>query len=111
MNPACENCDDEDEISDSDNIVETHVEGNQDSLSSSVSVAYINNSIVTSFPSSMVSHWTPITHNLFQNAGCLTSMVVHCYKLPLPGDTFISMEEVMEQLKKMFDRYFKKLEP
>ena len=45
MNPACKNCD-----------------GNKDSLSSSISV-------VTSTPFTMVSHWTPITPNFFQNPG------------------------------------------
>jgi hypothetical protein len=79
INPACTNCDDENESNVSDNIIETLADEIKDSLSSSVSVANIKTSIVTSIPPSMVSHWTPITQNFFQNPGSLTSMVTHCY--------------------------------
>ena len=44
---------------------------------------------------SMVANWIPLTNYSPRNPGSLSSMVTHCAKLPSPGDTFLSMEEVL----------------
>lgn len=55
-------------------------------------------------PASLVSHWLlPPLEISPQNPGSIPSLVCHCVKLPNPGDTFISMEEVFELMKKLFD--------
>ena len=63
----------------------------------------------SSFPSpsppvSLVSHWMlPPTENPSQNPSSIPSLVPHCVKFPNPGDTFISVEEALVLLKKMFE--------
>ena len=63
----------------------------------------------SSFPSptqpvSLVSHWmlSP-TENPSQNPSSITSLISHCAKFPNPGDSFISVEEALVLLKKMFE--------
>ena len=55
---------------------------------------------------SMISHWTPLLNNSFQNPGSIASMVTHCAKLPSPGGRLLSIEEVLEEMKRAFDKYF-----
>ena len=59
---------------------------------------------------SMVSHWTPITYTSPQRPGSLPSMITHCALLPNPGSFFVSMEEVMEAMNKMFEQFRKQTE-
>ena len=57
---------------------------------------------------SMVTHWIPLPLNPPQNPGSLLSMVTHCGKLPSPGDRFLSMEEVLQGMKKWVENFLKK---
>ena len=60
----------------------------------------------SSLTPSMVSHWIPLSSYSFQNPGSLPSMITHVVKLPSPGSILLSIEEVLEEMRIMFDRYF-----
>jgi hypothetical protein len=58
---------------------------------------------------SMVANWIPITYSSsHQSPSSLSSMVTHCALLPSPGDSFLSMEEVLEEMKKYFKDFWEK---
>ena len=57
---------------------------------------------------SLVSHWIPTTHKISQSPSSILTMVTHCAKLPSPGDQFLSMEEVLEEMKKWLQEYNEK---
>ena len=63
----------------------------------------------SSFPSPsqpvyIASHWIlPPTENPSQNPSSITSLIPHCVKFPNPGNSFISIEEALVLLKKMFE--------
>ena len=64
----------------------------------------------TSFNSitpSMVSHWIRVMHIPKQAPSSITSMVSHCAKLPSPGDRFLSIKEVLEEMRKIFKNFWK----
>ena len=55
-------------------------------------------------PSSLVSHWLlPPQEYVPQNPSSIHSLVSHCAKLPNPGDSFLSIEEVLELMRDMFE--------
>ena len=69
----------------------------------------LSNSMVESLPlPSMISNWIPLTYNCLKRPGDITSMISHCALLPGPGSSFVSMEEVLEDMEKVFERHFKK---
>ena len=83
-NPACQNCQSNDSSWDPD-----------DPFSSFPS---------PSPPISLVTHWIlPQAESPPQNPSLITSLMSHCAKFPNPGDSFISIEEALELLKKMFE--------
>ena len=65
---------------------------------------------LSSMPASMVSHWMPETSStitLSQNPSSIPTLITHCVKLPNPGDSFLSMEEVIQEIKLMFKNMWK----
>ena len=56
---------------------------------------------------SMVSNWIAVNYIAKQAPGSITSMVSHCAKQPSPGDSFLSMEEVLAEMKQMFENFWK----
>jgi hypothetical protein len=63
----------------------------------------------SSLSPSMVSNWIPIYYtSTFQSPASLSSMVTHCAKLPAPGDTFILTDDVLQEMKKWIEEYWKK---
>ena len=61
-------------------------------------------------PASLVSHWIPPPQpHIPQNPSLITSLVSHCVKFPDPGDRFLSMEEVIELMKNLFEEMSDKL--
>ena len=103
INPACTKCGDETESKTADQNTET-----ENRIHTCCLPSILSSSLVPYITSSMVSHWIPITSKCFQSPGSVTTMVAHCSKLPSPGSSFISMEEVMKELEKMFDRCLEK---
>ena len=63
---------------------------------------------VFNLTTSMVAHWTPLVDDSFQNPSSLYSMVTHCAKLPAPGDKYLSSEEVLIEMKKWIEDYWRK---
>ena len=56
-------------------------------------------------PASLVFHWIPPHQpHIPQNPSSITSLVSHCVKFPDPGDRFLSMEEVIELMKNLFEK-------
>ena len=55
-------------------------------------------------PSSLVTHWIPISAKTPQRPGSISSMITHCALLPPPGSSFISMEEVLELMKEFLKK-------
>ena len=55
-------------------------------------------------PASLVSHWLLRPQKtLPQNPSSIHSLVSHCVKLPNPGDSFLSMEEVLELMRSLLE--------
>ena len=83
FNPACDNC---------------HGKDIDDPFSSFSEIG---------MPSSMVSYWNPVPSfngNLQKKSiGSILSLRSHYVKIPRPGDRFISMEECLEIMKKVFE--------
>ena len=52
-------------------------------------------------PSSLVSHWIPPNISSFGSIGMTSSLRAHYTQLPNPGDTFISMQEILEEFREM----------
>ena len=50
-------------------------------------------------PPSLASHWLPITYLLNQNPGSLSTMRSHCFRLPNPGDSFVTSQEMLEEMR------------
>ena len=62
----------------------------------------------SSLTPSMVSNWLPASSYSFQNPGSIPSMITHVVKLPSPGSTLLTMEEVLEEIQKMLDKFLDK---
>ena len=63
-----------------------------------------------SMPTSMVSHWIPqnnMNKTLARNPSSISTLITHCVKLPNPGDSFLSMEEILEEIRNMFKNMWK----
>ena len=70
--------------------------------------AHVNSSLETNSKTpSMVSNWIAVNYIPKQAPGSITSMVSHCAKQPSPGDSFLSMEEVLAEMKQMFENFWK----
>ena len=55
-------------------------------------------------PPSLVTHWIPPTFtDLPKNPGSIVSMNNHCVRFPSPGDSFITIKEMIEEMKVMMD--------
>ena len=55
-------------------------------------------------PPSLVSHWLLTSQQtLPQNPSSISTLVSHCAKLPNPGDIFLSMEEILELMRELFE--------
>ena len=59
-----------------------------------------------SFIPSMVSHWNPHLIKNIHNPSDLSSMVTHCGVLPPPGNSTLSISEVLEALNKAVEKLF-----
>ena len=62
---------------------------------------------LNSITPSMVSNWITVNYIPKQAPSSITSMVSHCAKLPSPGDRFLSMEEVLEEMRVIFKNFWK----
>ena len=62
-------------------------------------------SVISSFPS-MVSHWNFPYAETPKRPGSTLSMIAHCAKHPNPGSILISMEEVLQMMREMFEKPF-----
>merc|ERR1712179_739489 len=55
-------------------------------------------------PASLVSHWLlPLQQSVPQNPSSIATLLTHCVKLPNPGDSFLSMEEILELMRNLFE--------
>ena len=89
LNPACTSCDDSFEGEDSGPY------------------PIVNQHLHHMYPS-MVSHWVYHTHRkVVQNPSSIPSLISHCAKLPNPGSSFTTMEELKEEIRKMFQNMWK----
>ena len=88
MNPACPDCDDLCEGSNSDSDFHDSLDTEADPL-------------ITS----LVSHWTPHFSATFQRPANIPSMITHCALHPSPGSSLMSMEEVLEAFEKVMAKY------
>ena len=70
--------------------------------------SWFPNDPFSSFPSdcqpvSLVSHKLLPQESLPQNPSSIHSLVSHCVKLPNPGDSLITMEELLELMRDLFE--------
>ena len=92
VNPACERCKIEANLFDSDHV--------KDPFSSFP---------IDGVPPSLVSHWISPWPATTKSLLDLPSLKAHYVILPNPGSSFISMEEVLQEFKKMMDEQQREL--
>ena len=115
FNPACSDCDDtfDEDISDPDPIGRKHAQQcvlrqpfspptpSKPSLGKNEMIEP-RDLFEPSFLPSTVSHWNPNFTKSFQRSSNITTMISHCVLLPPPGNSFITMAEVVEAFDKIF---------
>ena len=105
FNPACSDCDDSFEGDDSGPDGDGCTHTPQCVLRQPIAPPTIS-----SVPASMVAHWIPETNMnnpVSKNPSSITSLITHCVKLPNPGDSFLSMEEILQEIREMFKNMWK----
>ena len=100
INPACAECKETSSEEDFDlDDLDTHRPLRSFSVTTSSTLADFSST------PSMVSNWIPLTYTTSPQApGSTLSMLPHCVKWPNPGDIFISIEEALEEMRKMFEK-------
>lgn len=58
-------------------------------------------------PPSLISHWIPPHSTVSSNLLNLPSLRAHYVHLPNPGSSFLSMDEVFQEFKRLMDEYIK----